>query len=122
MGGCSRRRTASYTRRPVTTTRRHEIDALRALATVLLIVAHTGIGFTAFETFHIQNAARSQLIGEINLFSHRWRMPLVFFLGGVSAFYALRARTAGEFRTERWRRLAVRLLFGMLVIISPQPG
>jgi surface polysaccharide O-acyltransferase-like enzyme len=102
------------------TPRRHEIDALRVLATLLLIVFHTGMVFTAYDNFHIQNAPRSEFIGEVNGFIHQWHMPLFFLLAGMAAFYALRTRTSRAFRVERWKRLAVPLLFGMLVIIPPQ--
>lgn len=100
--------------------RRHEIDALRVLATLLLIVFHTGMVFTAFDAWHIQNAERSEFVGEMNGFIHQWHMPLFFFLAGMSAWYALSRRSAGVFRRERLRRLFVPLLFGMLVIIPPQ--
>ncbi|NQV07421.1 acyltransferase family protein [bacterium] len=100
--------------------RRNEIDALRSLATLLLIVFHTGMVFTAFDHFHLQNVQRSELIGEINLFIHQWHMPLFFLLAGMAAWYSLRTRTAGEFRLERVKRLFIPLLFGMLVIIPPQ--
>lgn len=102
------------------TARRHEIDALRVLATLLLIVFHTGMVFTAFDAFHIQNAERSKFLGEINLFIHQWHMPLFFLLAGMSAWYALRTRTVHEFRGERVKRLLAPLVFGMLVIIPPQ--
>lgn len=101
-------------------TRRHEIDALRVTATLLLILFHTGMVFTAFDAFHIQNAERSELIGEVNNFIHQWHMPLFFLLAGMSAWYAFRSRLAHEFRLERLRRLLVPLVSGMLLIIPPQ--
>jgi peptidoglycan/LPS O-acetylase OafA/YrhL len=100
--------------------RRHEVDALRVLAVLLLIVFHTGMVFTAFDTWHIQNAARSDVVGEMNSFINQWHMPLFFFLAGMSAWYALQRRSASEFRRERLKRLFVPLVFGMLVIIPPQ--
>ena len=100
--------------------RRHELDALRALATLLLIVFHTAMLFTAFDYFHIQNPERSEVLGEVVAFIHRWHMPLFFFLAGVSAWFALRTRTAREFRIERLKRLFVPLVFGMLVIVPIQ--
>jgi glucans biosynthesis protein C len=104
----------------ITLTRRHEIDVLRALATLLLIVFHTGMVFTTFDVFHIQNADRNDFIAEILAFIHQWHMPLFFLLAGMSAWYALSRRTAREFRVERVKRLFVPLVFGVLVIIPPQ--
>lgn len=100
--------------------RRHEIDALRVLATLLLIVFHTAMVFTAFNSFHIQNLERSETLGHLGGFIHRWHMPLFFLLAGMAAWYALGSRTAGQVASERVRRLFVPLLVGMLLIIPPQ--
>lgn len=99
---------------------RHEVDALRGLATLLLIVFHTGMVFTASYPFHIKNDDRSLGIRELIDFVHQWHMPLFFFLAGVSAWYALRRRTSRQFRVGRVKRLFVPLVFGMLFLIPPQ--
>lgn len=100
--------------------RRHDIDALRVMATLLLIVFHTGMVFTAYDTFHIQNLERSEVVGEMVGFIHQWHMPLFFLLAGMSAWFALRSRGAAQFRTERFKRLVVPLVFGMLLIVPIQ--
>jgi surface polysaccharide O-acyltransferase-like enzyme len=100
--------------------RRHEIDALRVLATLLLIVFHTAMVFTAFDHFHIQNLQRSEALGHLVGFIQRWHMPLFFLLAGMAAWFALGSRTAREFASERVRRLFLPLLVGMLLIIPPQ--
>jgi peptidoglycan/LPS O-acetylase OafA/YrhL len=100
--------------------RRHDIDALRVLATLLLIVFHSGMLFTAYDTFHIQNLERSEVVGEMVGFIHQWHMPLFFLLAGMSAWFALRTRTSGRFRSERFKRLIVPLAFGMLLIVPIQ--
>lgn len=100
--------------------RRHDIDALRVMATLLLIVFHTGMVFTAYDTFHIQNLERSEVVGEMVGFIHQWHMPLFFLLAGMSAWFALGRRSAREFRRERLSRLVVPLVFGMLLIVPIQ--
>lgn len=102
------------------TTRRSEIDALRVLATLLLIIFHTGMVFTSFDYFHIQNADTNLFVSELNAFINQWHMPLFFLLAGMSAWFALARRSASEFRKERLSRLFVPLLFGMLLIVPIQ--
>ncbi len=99
--------------------RRHEIDALRVLATLLLIVFHTGMVFVPW-TFHIQNRERSETIGWVNDFIHQWHMPVFFLLAGMAAWYGLRSRNAWQFAVERTKRLFVPLVVGMALIVPPQ--
>jgi hypothetical protein len=47
-------------------------------------------------------------------------MPLFFLLAGASTWFALRFRSAKQYVRERFRRLLIPLLFGLLVIIPPQ--
>jgi peptidoglycan/LPS O-acetylase OafA/YrhL len=47
-------------------------------------------------------------------------MPLLFLLAGASTWFALRHRTGGQYGKERFLRLLVPLLFGLLVVIPPQ--
>ncbi len=101
-------------------TRRHDLDALRVLATLLLIVFHSGRAFTTFEPWHIENLERSRAVGWMLSFISYWHMPLFFLLAGASAWYAFGSRTRRAFIGERARRLLVPLAFGMLVIIPPQ--
>jgi glucan biosynthesis protein C len=100
--------------------RRHEIDALRVLATLLLIVFHTGMVFSAFDTFHIQNLQRSEIIGRVDWAIHGFHMPLFFFLSGMATWYALGSRSPRQYAGERFRRLFIPLVVGILFIIPPQ--
>jgi len=103
-----------------TTRRRYEVDALRVLATFLLIVFHTAMVFNPDTTFHLQNDDRPQFFGDLVGFIYRWHMPLFFLLAGIAAWYALKRRTGKIFAAERFRRLFVPLLVGMAVIVPPQ--
>jgi hypothetical protein len=47
-------------------------------------------------------------------------MPLLLFISGAGTYMALGKRTPGQFRLERFKRLFVPLIFGMLVIVPPQ--
>jgi peptidoglycan/LPS O-acetylase OafA/YrhL len=47
-------------------------------------------------------------------------MPLIFLVGGASAFFALQSRSPRAYITERLSRLLIPFLFGMLVIVPIQ--
>jgi glucans biosynthesis protein C len=54
------------------------------------------------------------------IWSHYFRMPLLLFISGAGTYMALGKRSAREFRVERFKRLFIPLIFGMLVIVPPQ--
>ncbi len=101
-------------------TRRYDIDYLRVIAIVLVLYFHTAMIFTAEWDYHIKNPETSNIWLEFNFFLSRFRMPLLFFISGAGSFFALRKRTGGTYVKERFTRLIIPLLFGMLVIVPPQ--
>ncbi len=100
--------------------RRYDVDALRVLAVLLLIYFHTAMAFAAWETWHVRNAELSMAAQWLIMFIHQWHMPLLFLLAGSSTFFALHFRTSRQYVGERFKRLFIPLLFGILVIIPPQ--
>lgn len=96
------------------------IDWLRIFAIILVLFFHVGMMFCAEWGWHIKNNQTSNLVLEFNFWLSRFRMPLLFFISGAGAYWALRKRTAWKFFKERHNRLMVPLLFSMLVIVPPQ--
>lgn len=95
------------------------IDWLRISCIFLLFPFHTARIFDAWEPNYIKDT--------VNLFSTwfvfltaYWFMPLMFVIAGISAYYALRKRTPGQYVGERFSRLAVPFLFGILLIVPIQ--
>jgi peptidoglycan/LPS O-acetylase OafA/YrhL len=56
----------------------------------------------------------------VAIFIDHWQMPLLFLLAGTATLFALRFRSAGEYVKERFKRLLIPLVFGILVIVPPQ--
>jgi hypothetical protein len=75
---------------------------------------HVAEVFNPWDDWHIANAERSRLAGEIAALAAPWVMPLVMLLAGVGAAYSLRARSNGAYIRERASRLLVPLAVGVL--------
>lgn len=102
-----------------TNLRRYDIDWLRVLAFYLLILFHVGMVFKP-GWFHIKNPDTVSWIDGLMTWSNQWRLPLLFLISGAVIYYSLRKRSGGQFVKERFMRLLVPLIFGMLVVIPPQ--
>lgn len=99
--------------------RRHDIDALRVIATLALIVFHTARAFDT-EPWHVKNDQLTLGMDILVTFMSVWHMPLFFTLAGMSAYFSLRKRHVGDYVNERVTRLLIPFSFGILLIIPPQ--
>ena len=96
------------------------IDGLRVLVIVLVFVVHVLEVFNPWDEWHIANAERSRVLGELVVLVAPWIMPLVMLLAGVSAWYALPGRRNAVYLRERTRRVLLPLAVGTLVLVPPQ--
>lgn len=96
------------------------VDTLRVHVIVLVLVIHVCEVFNPWDEWHITNASRSRLIGEVAVLLAPWIMPLVMLLAGVSAWFALPKRKNGAYLRERTRRLLPPLVLGTLLLSPPQ--
>lgn len=97
------------------------IDWLRVLAVLLLIPFHSARIFDIWDPFYAKNAATSSFLSySVITFLNQWQIPLLFLLAGASSWYALGVRTGRQYAAERWKRLLLPFLFGILVIVPPQ--
>ncbi len=103
-----------------TANRQDYIDWLRIIAVLLLIPFHTARLFDIWETNYVKNAVLSPLLSYQNAFLWAWHMPLLFLLAGASTWYALNLRGSYGYLRERFQRLLVPLVFGMLIVVPPQ--
>lgn len=99
--------------------RRHDLDWLRVLVFVLLIFYHAGMFFVPWG-FHLKNNVIYDWLMYPMWFLNQWRLPILFIISGMGTFYALQKRTGISFALERFKRLGIPLLFGMVFIIPPQ--
>ena len=101
--------------------RRHDIDALRALAFALLILYHLCMLYVYDWGWHIKSPYQSEWLQVPMLFLNRWRMHLVFLVSGLSVSFLLKNADTGRFILSRSWRLLLPLTFGCLLIVPIQP-
>lgn len=102
-------------------TRHYGMDWLRIGAFGLLILYHIGMVFVVWG-FHIKHPQIVNWAALPMLAVNAWRLSLLFVVSG----YASRALLAkspglGRFAWSRTLRLLIPLIFGMAVIVPPQP-
>ena len=98
--------------------RKHYIDWLRVLAFGLLFLFHSWRPFDSFP-WHIKNEDQNYVFDLLTMFTHGWRMHLIFLVSGAGTWFALRSRKKAIV-TDRLKRLIVPFLFGIALIIPPQ--
>ena len=92
------------------------IDNLRWTTVVLVLIYHVFYNFNAQGVFGgIGGFREHQWQDVICTALYPWFMTLMFILAGASSRYALKHRTAKEFRQERTRKLLVPSTLGLLL-------
>ncbi len=99
--------------------RKHFVDNLRTLAVLGLIPYHAMMVYNTFESFYVW-VRGIPVLNAILRVVYPWYMPLIFVLAGMSASYSLARRSAAAFVKERFTKLLLPLVLGILLLIPPQ--
>lgn len=99
--------------------RRYDLDWLRVIVFGLLIFYHVGMFFIHWG-WHIKNNVIYPDLWWSMAFINQWRLPVLFVISGMGTFYALSRRTPGQFAGERFLRLIIPLLVGIVLVVPPQ--
>jgi len=99
--------------------RRADLDWLRVAAFGLLILYHAAFAWSGWG-WHLNSTDTLPWLAEIMRFTNRWRIPMIYMIAGGAIGLSLASHGAVGFMIDRLRRLALPLVFGVLVIVPPQ--
>lgn len=100
--------------------RRHDIDALRALAFGLVILYHVGMYYVAGWPWHLKSPHAAEWLQAPMRALNLWRMDLVFLVSGVAVALLWRGGDRWALLRQRSWRLLLPLGFGMAVVVPYQ--
>ena len=95
------------------------IDWLRISAIIIVFFFHN-MRFFDFMGWHVKNQQQSEIVMQIVFFVFPWIMPLFLLLSGAGSFFALRSRKQMRFIRDRFKRLMIPYLVGLILLIPPQ--
>lgn len=104
----------------LTSGRRYELDWLRTLVVLALIPVHTASIFTPTPDLYLKDAQTSAAMELVGALGGVFGMPMLFFVSGAAAWYALASRTSERFVRERVARLLIPLIFATLAVVPIQ--
>ena len=92
------------------------IDNLRTVTVSLLIIYHAAMAYNSWGEANYIFFGRVNPIASIVVFMSPWFMPVMFLLAGVSASFSMKKRGCADFIKERFQRLGIPFLFGIIFI------
>jgi peptidoglycan/LPS O-acetylase OafA/YrhL len=101
---------------PPASSRRHDLDALRAFAMLLGIALHAALSLTG-GPWMVQDSHTSRVFQILTSAVHGFRMPLFFVLSGFFTALLWRRRGLRAVIAHRLRRVFLPLLLGTLTIV-----
>jgi glucans biosynthesis protein C len=97
------------------------LDWLRVGAFALLVLYHVGMYYVSWP-WHVKSPDAGTALEPWMRLSSPWRLSLLFLISGAAtSFMLLREAPSARWFGARSKRLLVPLLFGMAVIVLPQP-
>jgi hypothetical protein len=99
-----------------TANRRHDLDALRAIAMLLGIALHAALSFSD-GPWVVQDSQKNELFGLFFLAVHGFRMPLFFLVSGFFTAMLWRKRGLSSLIKHRAKRILLPCLLGLVTIV-----
>jgi glucan biosynthesis protein C len=96
------------------------LDWVRIIAFFILILYHVGMYYVTWG-WHVKSVHASTALEPFMQLSSPWRLSLLFLVSGAASSFMLAKAGVARFLRQRSLRLLVPLLFGMLVVVPPQP-
>jgi hypothetical protein len=100
--------------------RRYDLDWLRIVAFILLILFHCGMFYVENWGWHVKSNYQSSLLENVMLLVQPWRMTILWLICGIAMRFIMAKITPWRFIHIRSFRLLLPLFFGILVVVPPQ--
>lgn len=104
---------------PISFSRRYDIDWLRVLLILTVLVFHS-LRLFDLEGWNVKSATTYLGVQVLVVFISRWLMPTIFLISGMAVFYTLGKHRADQFIKDRSLRLLVPLVIGLFTHIPLQ--
>lgn len=96
--------------------RRHDLDALRAIAMLLGIVLHASLSF-CIVPWPVEDTQRNDGLGIVFALIHGFRMPVFFVMSGFFTAMLWRKRGLASLLRHRFRRILLPFILGLFTIV-----
>ncbi|MCM3691128.1 acyltransferase family protein [Neobacillus niacini] len=100
--------------------RQYDLDWIRVLATLAVFIYHCFMFFNPWAWHVKNNETDPTYITALSLFMSTWLMPIFFAVSGINSYYALQKRSGRQYMKERFVRLGIPLVFGVMILTPPQ--
>lgn len=100
--------------------RKYYLDNLRTLMILLLFPVHTFMIWNNYGTKFYVWGGESRLLSALITIVNPWFMPILFVIAGMCANYSLRKRSVKEFVKERFSKLLLPFISGMILLVPFQ--
>ena len=97
--------------------RRHDLDALRAVAMLLGIALHASLAYVPGIPWPVQDSQQAPWLGLLFLAIHGFRMPLFFLVSGYFTALLWQRRGPLAMLEQRFKRVLVPLLLGFCTLL-----
>jgi len=95
------------------------VDWLRVLGMICVFFFHNTRFFDLMD-WELKNKETFLEPTIFVMFVNFWIMPLFFMLAGIGTNFALKTKTKNQYIRDRYWRLAIPYIFGILILIPPQ--
>ena len=100
--------------------RKHYIDNLRDLTILFLFPVHTFMIWNDFGSKFYIWQGENKLLSTLIVLVNPWFMPILFAIAGISARHALEKCSRKDFMIQRFHKLLIPFLAGMVVLVPFQ--
>jgi len=97
--------------------RRHDLDALRAVAMLLGILLHASLAYVPGIPWPVQDTQPAPWLGLLFLAIHGFRMPLFFLVSGFFTAMLWQRRGPRAMLAQRYKRVFVPLVLGFCTLL-----